>query len=85
MALHGLADEVTGALLATAIDTAAPPTPGDTRTPARRRLDGLNRPGFSGGRVLPAAGSQSALLCGSRSLLLRRVGCCRSTRGVGGC
>ncbi len=41
LAIHGTADEVTGALLATAIDTAGPPVPGDTRTPARRRLDAL--------------------------------------------
>ena len=41
MAISGLADEVTGALIATAIDTAAPLVPGDTRTAARRRLDGL--------------------------------------------
>jgi hypothetical protein len=41
LAIHGTADEVTGALLATAIDTAGPLVPGDTRTPARRRLDAL--------------------------------------------
>ena len=41
MAMSGLADEVTGALIATAVDTAAPLVPGDTRTAARRRLDGL--------------------------------------------
>ena len=41
MAVSGLADEVTGALIATAVDTAAPMVPGDTRTAARRRLDGL--------------------------------------------
>ena len=41
MAISGLADEVTGALIATAVDTAAPQVTGDTRTAARRRLDGL--------------------------------------------
>ena len=41
MAISGLADEVTGSLIATAIDTAAPLVPGDDRTAARRRLDGL--------------------------------------------
>ncbi len=41
MAISGLADEVTGALIATAVDTAAPQVSGDTRTAARRRLDGL--------------------------------------------
>jgi len=41
MAFSGLADEVTGSLIATAIDTAAPLVPGDERTAARRRLDGL--------------------------------------------
>jgi hypothetical protein len=41
LAIHGTADEITGALLATAIDTAGPLVPGDTRTPARRRLDAL--------------------------------------------
>ncbi len=41
LAIHGTADEVTGALLATAIDTAGPLVTGDTRTPARRRLDAL--------------------------------------------
>jgi hypothetical protein len=38
MAIHGTADEVTGAVLATAIDTAGPLVSGDTRTAARRRL-----------------------------------------------
>ena len=41
MAISGLADEVTGSLIATAVDTAAPQVTGDTRTAARRRLDGL--------------------------------------------
>jgi hypothetical protein len=41
MAISGLADEVTGSLIATAVDTAAPQVRGDTRTAARRRLDGL--------------------------------------------
>jgi hypothetical protein len=41
MAIHGTADEVTGAVLATAIDTAGPLVSGDTRTAARRRLDAL--------------------------------------------
>jgi hypothetical protein len=41
MAISGLADEVTGALIATAVDSAAPLVCGDTRTAARRRLDGL--------------------------------------------
>jgi hypothetical protein len=41
LAIHGTADEITGALLATAIDTAGPLVPGDTRTAARRRLDAL--------------------------------------------
>ena len=41
LAIHGTADEVTGALLATAIDTAGPLVSGDTRTAARRRLDAL--------------------------------------------
>ena len=41
MAISGLADEVTGALIATAIDTAAPLTAGDRRKAGRRRLDGL--------------------------------------------
>jgi hypothetical protein len=41
LAIHGTADEITGALLATSIDTAGPLVPGDTRTAARRRLDAL--------------------------------------------
>jgi hypothetical protein len=41
LAIHGSADEVTGALLATAIDTAGPLVTGDKRTAARRRLDAL--------------------------------------------
>jgi hypothetical protein len=41
LAIHGTADEVTGAVLATAIDTAGPLVAGDTRTAARRRLDAL--------------------------------------------
>ena len=41
LAIHGTADEVTGALLATAIDTAGPLVTGDKRTAARRRLDAL--------------------------------------------
>lgn len=40
-AITGTADETTGAALLAAIDTAAPLTTGDTRTAARRRLDGL--------------------------------------------
>jgi hypothetical protein len=39
--LRGLADEVTGAVLATAIDAANPPVSGDTRTAAQQRLDAL--------------------------------------------
>ncbi len=39
--LRGLADEVTGALLATAIDAANPPVTGDRRTAAQARLDAL--------------------------------------------
>ena len=41
-AITGTADETTGAALIAAIDTAAPLTTGDTRTAARRRLDGLH-------------------------------------------
>lgn len=39
--IAGAADETTGATLAAAIDAASPLVRGDTRTPARRRLDGL--------------------------------------------
>ena len=39
--LRGLADEVTGALLATAIDAANPPVSGDRRTAAQSRMDAL--------------------------------------------
>jgi hypothetical protein len=39
--IRGLADEVTGALLMTAISAASPPAPGETRSPAQRRLDGF--------------------------------------------
>lgn len=39
--LSGLADEVSGSLIATAVSTAAPPEAGDKRTAAQRRLDGL--------------------------------------------
>ena len=38
---RGLADEVTGAVLATAIDAANPPVTGDTRSAAQRRMDAL--------------------------------------------
>ncbi len=41
MAFTGTADEVTGALIATALDVAGPLVTGDTRTAARRRLDAL--------------------------------------------
>ncbi len=41
-AITGTADETTGAAIIAAIDTAAPLTQGDTRTAARRRLDGLH-------------------------------------------
>lgn len=41
VALSGLADEVSGSLIATAVSAAAPPEAGDKRTPAQRRLDGL--------------------------------------------
>ncbi len=40
-ALTGTADETTGAAVVAAIHAAAPLTTGDTRTAARRRLDGL--------------------------------------------
>ncbi len=39
--LRGTADETTGALIADAINHASPLVTGDTRTAARRRLDGL--------------------------------------------
>jgi hypothetical protein len=39
VAIRGLADEVSGALLMTAIDAASPPVTGDRRTAAQRRLD----------------------------------------------
>jgi hypothetical protein len=39
--IRGCADEVTGALLMTAIDAASPLVTGDTRTPAQRRIDAL--------------------------------------------
>ena len=41
MVIRGVADEVTGALLATAVDAASPLVAGDTRTPTQRRLDAL--------------------------------------------
>ncbi len=41
-ALTGTADETTGAAVTAAIDTASPLVTGDTRTAARRRLDGLH-------------------------------------------
>ena len=41
MAFTGTSDEVTGALIATAVDVAGPAVPSDTRTAARRRLDAL--------------------------------------------
>jgi hypothetical protein len=41
--LTGTADETTGAALKAAIDAASPLVQGDTRTAARRRLDGLHR------------------------------------------
>lgn len=40
-AIGGLADEVNGALVTTAVDAASPLVPGDRRTPAQRRLDAL--------------------------------------------
>ena len=42
-AIAGTADETTGAAIVAAIDAAAPLVNGDTRTAARRRLDGLHR------------------------------------------
>ena len=42
-AITGTADETTGATITAAIDQAEPLIAGDTRTPARRRLDGLLR------------------------------------------
>ena len=41
VSISGSADPVSGSLLATAVDSAAPLVAGDTRTAARRRLDGL--------------------------------------------
>lgn len=41
MAFTGLADEVNGSLIATAVDAASPVVSGDPRTAAQRRLDGL--------------------------------------------
>jgi hypothetical protein len=42
-AIHGTADEATGARVQAAIDSASPLLPGETRTAARRRLDGLDQ------------------------------------------
>lgn len=39
--ISGLADEVSGALIASAIDTASPLVTGDRRNPAQRRLDAI--------------------------------------------
>lgn len=39
--ITGLADEVTGAVLMTAIDAAGPPVPNDRRSAAQRRIDSL--------------------------------------------
>ncbi len=41
VSISGLADEESGALIATAIDTANPLVTGDRRTPAQRRLDAI--------------------------------------------
>lgn len=41
VALSGLADETSGALIATAVDAASPPVTDDRRTAPQRRLDGL--------------------------------------------
>jgi hypothetical protein len=41
MDIRGTADETSGAVLATAVDTIAPLEPGDARSGAQRRLDGL--------------------------------------------
>lgn len=41
VALSGLADETSGAVIATAVDVASPPVTDDRRTPSQRRLDGL--------------------------------------------
>lgn len=41
VALSGLADESSGAVIATAVDAASPPVTDDRRTPSQRRLDGL--------------------------------------------
>ena len=41
IAFTGLADEVNGSLIATAVDAASPVVSGDPRTAAQRRLDGL--------------------------------------------
>jgi hypothetical protein len=42
-AIAGTADETTGAGIVAAVDAASPLVTGDTRSPARRRLDGLHR------------------------------------------
>ena len=42
-AIAGTADETTGAAIVAAVDAASPLVTGDTRTAARRRLDGLHR------------------------------------------
>src|SRR5205085_9233060 len=42
-AIAGTADETTGATLVAAVDAASPLVTGDTRSAARRRLDGLHR------------------------------------------
>ena len=42
-AITGTADETTGAAIVAAIDAASPLVTGDTRTAARRRLDGLHQ------------------------------------------
>ena len=51
---------------------------------AHRRIT-MNRPGFSGGFVVPSEGFQTAWSCGSSLLRLPLVGCVRWPRAGGGC
>ena len=66
--IKGLADEVTGAVLLTAIDAANPPVTGDTRSAAQQRMDAL--------------ASLSRFLCKGR--FIGRAGCGRGRPGSAG-
>ncbi len=71
MAIRGTADEVSGAVIATAVDAASPLVKDDRRSAAQRRLDGLTE---ICQRFLASADARDGHVGVARDALRRRAG-----------